>query len=70
MDCGSGGSVKAVRAFLLRGLLSTLLFGVPPTDLILYASASALIVAAAAAATLIPAMRASHIDPGITLRDE
>jgi len=51
-------------------LLNALLFGTSPTDAITFVSAAALIVTIAAAASLVPALRASRVDPLIALRDE
>jgi putative ABC transport system permease protein len=51
-------------------LLNALLFGTSPTDALTFVSAAALIVTIAAAASLVPALRASRVDPLIALRDE
>jgi putative ABC transport system permease protein len=49
-------------------LLAGLLFGVEPVDLITYAGVAALLVGSAVLATLVPAWRASRIDPVEALR--
>jgi ABC-type antimicrobial peptide transport system permease subunit len=51
-------------------LLSSLLFGTSPTDIATFATVATLLVAIAAAASLVPALRASRVDPLIALRDE
>ena len=51
-------------------LLSSLLFGVTSTDSAIFSLALALLLAVAAVATLIPAWRASGIDPLLALRKE
>jgi ABC-type antimicrobial peptide transport system permease subunit len=50
--------------------MSTLLFGVPPTDPVTYATAGLLLGLVAFAAVLIPAVRASAVDPVTVLRAE
>jgi putative ABC transport system permease protein len=52
----------AARAFLR--------FGTSPTDALTFAAVAALLVAIAAGASLVPAVRASQVDPLIALRDE
>ena len=51
-------------------LLSSLLFGTSPTDALTFAAVATLLVAIAAGASLVPALRASRVDPLIALRDE
>ena len=51
-------------------LMSTLLFGISPTDTATFAGAAALLTIVAAAASLVPALRASRVDPLVALRDE
>jgi predicted permease len=51
-------------------VLSSLLFGVTPTDPATFGLALALLLAVAAVATLIPAWRASGIDPLLALRKD
>jgi putative ABC transport system permease protein len=57
-------------AFALSGLLTRLLFSVTSTDLPSFAVAIAILVAAAWGAALLPARRASAIDPLVALRAE
>jgi putative ABC transport system permease protein len=51
-------------------LMNALLFGTSPTDAVTFAAAAALIVTVAAGASLVPALRASRVDPLVALRDE
>jgi ABC-type antimicrobial peptide transport system permease subunit len=65
-----GLGVGLVAAFGLTQLMSSLLFGVEPTDALTYAAATGVILAAAALASYLPARRASAIDPVETLKAE
>jgi putative ABC transport system permease protein len=65
-----GIGVGFVLALAGTRLLTTLLFGTSPTDALTFASAGALLVAIAATASLVPAVRASRVDPLVALRDE
>ena len=51
-------------------LISALMFGVSATDPLTFAAVSATIIAAALLACLVPAYRATKIDPMLTLREE
>jgi predicted permease len=65
-----GLAIGLVAALGLTRLMSSLLFGIKPTDVVAYAAASAVILAAAAIASYLPARRASAIDPVETLKAE
>jgi len=65
-----GAVVGLVAAMALARLMSSLLFGVGPTDLTAYVAAVAVTIAAAALASYLPARRAATIDPVETLRAE
>jgi predicted permease len=67
---GVGAIVGLVAAVGLARLMSSLLFGVGPTDPAVYAVALGVIIAAAALATYLPARRAATIDPIETLKAE
>jgi predicted lysophospholipase L1 biosynthesis ABC-type transport system permease subunit len=61
---GLGGALAVNR------LIASLLFGVQPTDVATIASVIAAITAVALIASLLPAWRASRLDPNVVLRDE
>jgi len=62
----AGAALAIALSFLLRSLL----YGVTPAAPLVYASAAASLVLVAAAACVIPAQRASRVDPMVALRDE
>ena len=57
-------------AWALTGVLEKLLFNVTPTDVPTFAIAMGVIVGVTLIAALVPARRASTIDPLIALRSE
>ena len=57
-------------ALVLTRLMETVLFAVRPNDPATLAGVAALIAAVAAAASLIPAFRATRVDPLVALKDE
>jgi predicted permease len=57
-------------ALVLTRLMETLLFDVRPNDPATLAGVAALITAVAGAASLIPAFRATRVDPLVALKDE
>jgi putative ABC transport system permease protein len=59
-----------VGAFLLSRYMTSLLFGVQPTDPLVYAAVSAVLLGVALLASYLPARRAAKIDPLVALRDE
>jgi ABC-type lipoprotein release transport system permease subunit len=68
-------SVVALRLLALFGALDArvmegLLFGVEPSDPIVLSGVSVLVLLVATAATLIPAHRATRVDPTVALRVE
>jgi putative ABC transport system permease protein len=65
-----GMAIGLALAFAVARLMSTLLFGIGAADVVTFAGASALLAAIAAAASLIPALRASRVDPLLALRDD
>jgi putative ABC transport system permease protein len=65
-----GLAIGIVLALIATRLMASLLFGTSPTDVATFAGAAALLAAIAIAASLIPALRASRVDPIIALRDE
>jgi putative ABC transport system permease protein len=73
---GSGGLVLAgigggaLGALGLGRVLNTLLFHVSPGDPVTFVLAASILAAVALFASLVPAHRATRIDPSIALRDE
>jgi putative ABC transport system permease protein len=67
---GVGVVAGIVLALAGTRLLNSLLFGTSPTDAVTFVGVATLLVAIAAAASLVPALRASRVDPLIALRDE
>jgi len=65
-----GTAIGVVAAIGLTRLMSTMLFGVRPTDAATYASVAGLLAAVSVAAGYIPARRAANVDPMVALRDE
>jgi predicted permease len=65
-----GLGVGLVAAFAVTRALSSVLYGVEPTDLVTFASISLLLGCVAALASYIPARRAASIDPMQALRAE
>jgi putative ABC transport system permease protein len=65
---GVGLVCGLLGALFLTRLLSGLLFGVQPVDMVTFVAASLGLLAAAAAACFLPARRAIHIDPIVALR--
>ena len=65
-----GLAAGVTAALLLTRLMETLLFEVRPNDPATLASVAALITAVAAAASLVPAFRATRVDPIVALREE
>ena len=65
---GIGVVVGLAGAFGLNRLIASLLFGVGPTDLPTVAGVTATMIIVAAVACLLPAWRASRLDPNAVLR--
>jgi len=65
-----GAAVGLCGALGLSRLLTSLLFGVKPTDLATYACVLVILIAAALLAAFLPARRAMRVDPIVALRYE
>jgi putative ABC transport system permease protein len=66
----TGIVIGVCSALMLTRFLSTLLFGVEPTDGVTFVVVSAVFFVIAIVAALIPALRATRVDPLIALRYE
>ena len=65
-----GVAIGAVGALLLGRVLSSLIFEVRPTDPVTFVAVTALLAAIALLASIIPAYRATKVDPMVALRYE
>ena len=66
----AGIGLGVIAALAVTRLLSTMLMGVAPYDLVTFASVAALLVVVALVACFLPARRAARLDPSIPLRYE
>jgi putative ABC transport system permease protein len=65
-----GLAIGIIGALALGRVLASLVFGVSTRDPLTYLSVSLLLAAVALMATIVPAYRATRVDPMKTLRDE
>jgi len=65
-----GIAIASGIALTFAGRIGPQLFDVSPHDPVVYAGVGASMLAVASAALVIPALRASQIDPARTLREE
>jgi predicted permease len=67
---GVGLAIGAAGAFALTRLMQTMLFGVKPTDPLVFGGVAVMLMAIAALASLIPSLRVTRIRPAAALRYE
>jgi putative ABC transport system permease protein len=65
-----GVAVGLLGALALGRVISSLVFGVPVHDPATFTIAAVTLTAVALAASIVPAMRASRVDPMVALRHE
>jgi putative ABC transport system permease protein len=63
-----GVAIGIAGAVALTGLVKSLLFEVPPTDVLTFSGVGLTLLAAAALASYLPARRAAAVDPNVALR--
>ena len=63
-----GLALGVAGALALTRLMSTLLFGVQPTDVLTFTGVSVVLIAVAVIACFLPARRAASVDPIVALR--
>jgi len=67
---GAGIVLGLLGAAALTRVMANLLFGISTTDTITFSAVPLILLATAIAASLIPAMRATRVNPVVALRDE
>ncbi len=67
---GVGVAIGIVLALAATRLLSSMLYGTSATDVATFVTVSLLLIVIAVAASLVPALRASRVDPLIALRED
>jgi predicted permease len=67
---GAGLAVGLMAAFAMSSVTASLLYGIPPADPITFLGVPAILTIASLAALLVPARRASRVEPMAALRNE
>jgi putative ABC transport system permease protein len=65
-----GAAIGVAGAFAMRRVIEGQLFGVSATDPVTFSVVAAALIGVAALATLVPALRATRVDPAVVIRDE
>jgi ABC-type antimicrobial peptide transport system permease subunit len=65
-----GVGIGIAVALALGSVVSSLIYGVRPTDPLTFATVASLLIAVGVLATIVPAYRATRVEPVRTLRDE
>jgi putative ABC transport system permease protein len=65
-----GAAIGLAAALVLTRVMSSLLFGVSPTDPLTFVSISIVLISVAVLASYVPARRATRVDPMFALRHE
>ena len=65
-----GITIGLVAAFALRGVVKQLLYGIQPSDPLTFTVVPLVLVLVALLASLIPALRATRVDPAVAMRAE
>jgi predicted permease len=66
---GAGVAIGIALAFLMTRFLAAFLYGTGPTDPVTFGAVIVLLVLVAGIAALVPAVRASRLDPSVALRN-
>jgi len=66
----TGVAIGLATAFLLRKAVAQLLYGVAPSDPVTFILVPIVLVAVALVSSLIPALRATRVDPAVAMRAE
>jgi putative ABC transport system permease protein len=66
----AGAAIGTAGALALTRVMAGLLYEVRPTDAVTFISAAVILAVLALAASLVPAWRATRVDPLIALRTE
>lgn len=67
---GLGVAIGVAGALALTGLVKSLLFEIPPNDVLTFGAVGFTLLVAAALASFLPARRAASVDPNVALRAE